>query len=361
MFIENLKIYFEKLFKKFLNINENKTTENVPSKQEEKEEKPVLVKILKNSERFPHNIYEPKVIEYCGSDYTLYNVKFRSLHDLYTYLKSHPKINSEVFTKLHSVENKSEFSGIPYSKAVEELEMPPRAGYENFLQLSKTLDENYLDLVQEYVEVKAPAGGYVDVASYVTGSPLCFKIARKISVPKFVRINVSLSYNCETTKEQVMNRALIVVALVNAFERAGYVVDINMFELSKNNNEIVNINVNIKNGQDSFNKGSLYKTLCYVEFLRRILFRVLETIDVKNSWGNGYGQTCNEKMVRSVLKLTDSDIFIAEPDEMGILGKDIGRDFEKVLEKLKLEDKIDVEKAKKDFNKNISTLMKTIK
>lgn len=314
-----------------------------------------------NYEDFPTNIYEPDEVVVGDMRYLRYRANFRSLHDLYHYLSNNPRINRTVFRTLHSVDNDSDFAGIPYEEALEELENPPRTGYREFLKLSERLNDDAMGYVQEYEEIKSFAGGYVDIPSYVSGDPLCYRISRSTYTPKFLRVHIALSYYWGTSKEQVLNRALIIAALVNAFEQAGYVVELNTFELSKEGDEFIHINVNIKNSDETFNKASLYKSLCYVEFLRRILFRVLETLDVKNDWQHGYGQTCSESFVRRALHFDDNDIFFDQPREMGIRGKDIQEDFESVIEYLDLEDKIDVEKAKREFSKDIKRFQKTIK
>ncbi len=314
-----------------------------------------------NQERFPFNILEPDRIQVDDDTYTRYRAKFNSLHDLYSYLSSNPKTNRRVFRTLHSIENDEEFAGIPYDDALEELESPPRSGYREFLRLSDRLNDDAMGYVQEHEIIKSPGGGYVDIPSFAAGDPLCYRISRSTYTPKFIRVNIALSYFWGTTKEQVLNRALIISALVNAFEQAGYIVEVNTFEISKEDDEIIDIDVNIKNSDETFNKASLYKSLCYVEFLRRLLFRVLESLDVKNGWGSGYGETCSEHFVREAKRMDDNDIFFDQPREMGIKGKDIGADFVNAIEHLNLGDKIDVDKAKAEFQKDIMTLRKTIK
>lgn len=339
---------------------------NAPFDDKEEEvseiiERSIMKEYPNNYKKYPFNIMEEDLITVGNKTYKRYRAKFNSLHDLYEYLKSNPETNKTVFRTLHSVSNGSDFAGVDYEEALEDLENPPRAGYREFLTLSERLNDDALDYVQEYIEVKSPGGGYLDIPSYAAGDPLCYRISRSTYTPKFIRVNIALSYYWGTSKEQVLNRALIISALVNAFEQAGYIVEINTFEMSKEEDEVIELDVNIKNNSETFNKASLYKSLCYVEFLRRILFRVLETLDVKEAWGYGYGQTCSEAFVRRAKKFDENDIFFDQPSEMGIEGKDIGEDFVSVLEHLSLEDKIDVDKAKQDFYKDIKTLSKTIK
>lgn len=357
--------YFERL-KEILNEIKRLLffTKELPESQEKigDEEMKEVEKVYPHNEvEFPFNIYEPDEVVVENRTYTRYRAKFNSLHDLYVYLSSNPKLNREVFRKLASIENDSDFAGVDYDDALEELEGAPRGGYREFLTLSDRLNEDAMDYVQEYETVKSPGGGYIDIPAYSSGDPLCYRISRSTYTPKFIRVNIALSYYCGTTKQQVLNRALIIAALINAFEQSGYVVEVNTFEMSKEDDELIDIDVNIKNSSETFNKASLYKTLCYVEFLRRLLFRVLETLDVKNNWEYGYGQTCSENFVRGVKRMSENDIFFDQPREMGIEGEDIGADFARAVEHLNLKDKIDVERAKKEFEKDIKALKKTIR
>ena len=83
------------------------------------------------------------------------------------------------------------------------------------------------------------------------------------------------------------------------------------------------------------------------------MFRVLETSDVKNNWKEGYGKPCGEGFMRDYYKLNKDDIYFGEPRELGIKGKDIGEDFENVINKLELQKVIDVPKAKKRIRESI--------
>ena len=93
-----------------------------------------------------------------------------------------------------------------------------------------------------------------------------------------------------------------------------------------------------------------------MEFLRRILFRILETLDVTEDWSDGYGSTCDESFVRKALNLGKDDIFFDQPRSMGIRGENLAKDFEAAIKHLNLEDKIDVAKAKAEFEKDVKCL-----
>ena len=306
----------------------------------------------------PYNIYLPDEIVVDNAKYNLYLARFNNIYELYEYLKSNPRINDIVFSELASEKENSNFAGKPYEEALEDLILEDDPGYEEFLMIQKDLNNARKELIHKYQTVKTVAGGHLNVPAYSAGNPLCYETEERIVKPKFVRIHISLSYYWGTTKNQVLHRAIIITNVLKALEKAGYSVDLNAFELSEDADELIYIVVQLKKYGEKLNMSALYKSLCHVEFLRRILFRVLETMDVKNDWMHGYGSTCNETFTRKVLNFGKNDIFFDRPRNMGICGSDLAEDFENAIRHLKLEDKIDVEKAKKEFSEQVKILEK---
>ncbi len=311
-----------------------------------------------NYKNFPNNLFEPESIRVDGCTYKLYRARFNNLFTLYEYLKSNPKTNDDIFDRLASVTNDSDFAGKPYPEAVEDLVGDIDPGYEEFLKLQSDLKRATKGKVHKYKLVRTVAGGHLNIPAYCAGSPLCYETEEKITKPKFVSLHVSLSYYWGTTKTQVLHRAIIITNIIKALEQAGYSVNLNTFELCEKDGELVYIVVQIKQHGGRLNMSALYKTLCHVEFLRRILFRILETMCVRKSWSNGYGSTCSEEFTRETLKLGKNDIFFDQPREMGIRGESLATDFENAIYHLNLQDKIDVEKAKREFRKDTKILSK---
>ena len=307
---------------------------------------------------YPGIVFDPEK-KIVGSDtYTVYKVRFNSLYSLYEYLKSNPPTNDIVFHKLHSETGDFDFAGKPYFEAVEDLVSIVDPGYDEFLKLQKSINGAKNIKTHKYRLVRTVAGGRLNNVAYCVGSPLCYESEELISKPKFIQIHVTLSYVFTTSKSQVLNRAIIITNIVKALEDAGYNVGLNTFELSEEEDELVYILVQIKKYGERINLQRLYKTLCHVEFLRRILFRILETTDVKCDWENGYGCTCSEQFTRKFLDFDDNDIFFDQPREMGIKGRDLADDFENAIKHLQLEDKIDVQKVKEEFSNSVKSLKK---
>jgi len=361
--IELLKQIKEKILKfldkKIIDYTEQYEKKYTKEKKEDSEKMKNDSKV-ENYITFKDNIFEVEELTVNDEVYNIYLARFRNLYDLYEYLKSNPKLNRRIFKKLHSETGSTEFAGKPYKQALEELIEDVDPGYEEFLKLQSDINNAHNIEIHKYKTVRTVAGGHLNIPAYSMGNPLCYETEEKIKKARFVRIHVTLSYYCGTTKRQVLHRAIIITNILKSLERAGYNVDLNTFELSEKGNELTHIIVDLKRHGEKLNMQALYKTLCKVEFLRRILFRILETLDVKNDWEDGYGSTCDESFVRKVLNFNNNDIYIGSPRELGIRGEDLSTDFERAITHLNLQDKIDVEKAKREF-KNETKILKLTK
>lgn len=301
---------------------------------------------MTNYERYPNNIFKPTTIDINGKEFDIYKASFKSLYDLYKYLKSEPEINKEVFNTLASESGNVNFAGVPYAEALENLISSETTGYDDFIKLNTQFESAKKIPVHIYETLKTQAGGHLNIQAYSVGNPLCYETEIKVLKPKFIRMFVTLSYSCNTTEKQVINRAIIIASIVSALEKFGYKVDLNTFSLDEASNEIEFINVKIKNYGQKISMQSLYKVLCNISFLRRILFRVIETLDLDSSWQYGYGKACNEETIRNVLKLNKDDILITSAFNLGIKGDDILEDFNNAIENLGLSNIISIKKEK---------------
>lgn len=312
-----------------------------------------------NYERFPNNIFEPVVLKSDDfwQDKQLFLARFNSLYDLYTYLKSEPKINHKIFSLLQSETLGYDFAGKPYDEALEDLvNINYERSYQEFLKLQKRIDGCMSMPVHKYETVRTLAGGHLNIPAYSAGSPLCYETEQRIIKPKFIRIHLMLGYGFGTEKEAVFNRAVIITNILKSLENEGYMVELNSCELCESYDEIVKIVVSLKRQGERFNMVTLHKALCHVEFLRRILFRVLETLEVTEyRWGKYYGDILDRNTTEKLLRVTENDMFFFSPHQMGILGKNLAEDFENAVKFLKLSDKIDVERVKREFSKGILT------
>lgn len=311
-----------------------------------------------NYKKYPEHYYAPEIIKVDGSNYKIYLTKFDNLYEIYNLLKSNPTLNTNIFNELHSETGDYSFAGIPYEEALEDLINFEEDGYSEFLDLIKDLSHVRVGYKHEYELKRTLAGGHLNIPAYSTGSPLCYETYERVKRPKFINVHAALSYPWTTSKNQVLNRAIILVSVINALERNGYNVNLNTFELSNEYKELVNIVVNVKKHGERTNLQTLYKTSCHVEFLRRILFRILETMAVTEDWESGYGRTCDPDFVSETLNISKNDIYFGTPQELDIHGKDLTDDFTSCLESLNLNKKFDVREISDEFKENVKRLIK---
>lgn len=310
-----------------------------------------------NHLKFPENVKEPDLVKVDGDIYSIYSFKFRGLQDFYEFLKKDPTPNYQSFNRgdLSSVTGSYDFAGVPYEDAIEKLIQDTDPGYQEYLSIQKNIIGRS-GKVHQYEPIKTIAGGVIDPVAYTTGSPKIYRASRLKVRPKFLTIDTQVAYYWGTSKQQVFNRAVIITNLIHALERRGYNVDVNSFMVAHKSDEIIKAVFEVKKHGQRTNYQTLYKSLVDVEFFRRLCFRVMEVSNVKRDWPDGYGQTADEDMVRSLLRLGKEDIYFDQPSQMGIRGKDIVEDFENAMEHLKLTDKIDMEKEKEVIRNSIKVL-----
>ncbi len=317
------------------------------------------MELNKNYKNFPSNFFTPYTIECNRSNYLYYPVRFGSLYEIYHYLKSKPEINKEIFYSLSSREGSINFAGVPYNEAVENLIKTDDTMYFQFLDLIKDVSVAKSGNTNKFRKVYKAYGSHLSNPRFVAGAPLCYEGNERIKKPKFINVYATFSYSNTTSRYQVFNRAIILISFINALEKHGYKVNLNAFELSRYDNEMVNIMVELKNYTGKIDIEALYKSSCKIEFLRRILFAVLETIPVKNTWNDGYGRVCPDQVVRDALNIGEKDIYFGTPQDLSIGGGDIVEDFHDCLKILGLEQFLDFKEINEEFNEKVKQLLKT--
>lgn len=305
-----------------------------------------------NLEKYKYNLSVQKGVRVRDEMYNVYRAYFSSMYDLYKYLKSNPEINTNVFgTDLASVTGEESFAGKPYSKAVEDLIAPYNERYGSFLSLQKDLANADLGIVDKYIkEYNMEGDGEIDYERLVTQDPNFYVSRKRTYEPNYITLYVQLAYIWSTGANQVWNRAVSISNIVTALEKAGYNVSVEAFAMSKEEDEIACVTLNLKNGDSSLDMVGFYKALCNVEFFRRLVFRVRETLPVTCDWSDGYGQTCSAEMVRDYFKLSEDDLFFDQPARMGVTGSDLYNDFKNIVHMLGIEENFDMQNAEKEFD-----------
>ncbi len=275
---------------------------------------------------------------------TIYSVRFTSLLDLYEYLKSNPEIN-KIFENRIST---APIIDVSLDDSIEYLITGYKKGLDNFLKANNKLKEAVKDTSDNRKLVKSLYGG-IPLAPLVASSvPKCMLKYDLSSDATIRNIYYSMSYSAANTKNQIINRGLATLFIINALEEKGELVNLRNFDYSNNQNEYTSIEVILKKPGEYLNVSNCYFPMVREEFLKRILFRVLESIPVKiNSWGINYGKYVNTEETKKHFNITKNDIFIPQPIDIGIKGENIYDDTISLIENLNLKDEFDINKIKK--------------
>ena len=278
------------------------------------------------------------------NDNTIYNVQFSSLLDLYEYLKSNPEIN-KIFK--NRISNTS-ITDITLDDAIEYLITGYKKGLDNFLKANNKLKEAIKDTSDNRRLVRSIYGGVPLAPLVASGVPACMLKYDLTSDVNIRNIYYSLSYSASNKESQIINRGLATLYIINALEEKGDFVNLYTFDYSNARNEYTSIEITLKKPGEYLDVSKCYFPMVREEFLKRILFRVLESIPVEeNIWNIGYGRYVKEEETKKHFNITKNDIFIPQPIDIGIKGENIYDDTISLIENLNLKDEFDTNKIKK--------------
>lgn len=266
--------------------------------------------------------------------YKIMQYEFDSISEFIDYLDTAP-INKwfSMEGELASEEKDYEFCG---TKTLEEAKELCKFGYhedfDRLVDLKLTL-EKYI----KYSEKKSKQYNYYvgyapDVKAYLEGNPLSM-LNREYPKYKHIDIYYNAANLARVDQDQIFNRGAVTLCLVEILESMGFGVDLKIFLMSSEHEQIHYAKFNLKQPGERLNIQKLYFPLCHPSFLRRLGFRLKEqTPDISRSWVDGYGRTCDDYTIRQVLDLKENDIVICQAEEMGVKGYDIIDDANAMFE-----------------------------
>ena len=214
----------------------------------------------------------------------------------------------------------------------------------------------------EYKKCYKPVGSSVNVARYLFGIPNNMRSKEPVYSRPTINIYYQIAYDSMTEIEQIKNRGILTLALINYLENIkNYKVNLNFFELAHNSNEIIYIIINLKKDIEKLKIKKCYFPIVHPSFLRRLIFRSMEIIpDLEYNWSsNGYGHPMNYEFAKMFLEYEnklnrtkeeiEKSIYISTPEELGIYGSNINEDIENFINLINYKYKINEEEKTKKF------------
>ena len=309
---------------------------------------------MTNYENFPFNILKPYIKTYafletngtCSEkEYIIYPIRFKGLEDVYYYLTNNPHVNKKVFNipKLHSQINSDEIAKTYEESLNSLLDYKNIILPEDYIQLSDNLNQTQFAMRKTNKRKRTYGGGMLDTRRICSGDPKCFFFKDKTEEHKLIQLNINIAYGSQFNSNQAEHFAYFLVLFVNGLQRKNYEVIVNTIYLTMLFQEIIDININLKQIGKNLNIQQLYKIVSNVDFNRIVLFRVIETVDVKEeNWLCNYGNVCDKDQIFKIKGLTNNDIYIS-PKELGITGEDLNDDIICAYKSLNIEKYLKVE------------------
>lgn len=270
-------------------------------------------------------------------DVILYKITFRSLTELEVYLKSNPDINSKVFRQQMSIRANEQFAGESLEKAINYCHGGYQKNFDMFLRMKRMMDSANVAYSQNRKTISSVVGSRPNVPAFIAGAPKTMYRLERVKEKKFVDIYINLAYSGHTTEEQIINRGILTLNLVNLLESHGMGVNLRVFEACYVSKEVFAAEVVIKKPDEMLNAGKCYYPLCGKEFNRRLMLRLKESMPFMADWGVSYGLMLDEERTRKYLGISKDKILIMAPGDMGINGNDIYADADRFIKKLKLD------------------------
>jgi hypothetical protein len=260
---------------------------------------------------------------YDKNGYEVMEYDFSSIASFLDCLDTSP-INRLVFSTLESNSSNYDFYQTnSFDEAKELCRYGCHKDFDKLVELKYTL-EKYIKMSRMKQKQYNYYVGYApDVKAYLEGNPLSMLNKEN---PK--RKHIDIYYNSailgHVNTEQIFNRGAVTLSLVEILENMGFCVGLYVFTMSSCNGQVHYAKFNLKSPNERLNMQKLFFPLCHPSFLRRLVFRLREeTPDITRPWNDGYGRTCDDKMIRDIIDLKDNDIVICQPSEMNVLGNDI--------------------------------------
>lgn len=271
---------------------------------------------------------------YNKDDYHVMHYYFDSITEYLNYVKDAPISNAFQNTSLDS-EASGEYSWYK-THNLEEAKDMAKYGYhedfDKFMELKFEL-EKYIKISQKKSKQYNFYVGYApDVKAYLEGCPL--NMLNKENPP---RKQVDIYYNAailgDVDANQIFNRGVVTLSIVEILEKLGYSVNLNIFSMSEDGSQIHHAVFRLKDTTERVNAQKLFFPMCHPSFHRRLVFKLREvTPDITTSWTWGYGKTCSENTIRKIIDLNKNDIVICRPDEMNVHGNDLIEDANSMFE-----------------------------
>lgn len=301
---------------------------------------------------------------YSKNGYDVFEQCFKSREDFISYLKSAREtltfVNRELASKIYTNDYKDWYKTKSFEEALNLFEYGWYEDFDLFLSQKKKIDKFFPYVAKKKIYQNYVCGSVPNVVNAINNLPLTMRKTFERNVPqKIIKINYNFSYPHYTKKEQVLNNGLLTLSLIDFFDSLGYRVDLNFYSLLKSGNQILYVDTKFKSSGEKINLQKFYFAFCNPSFLRRLIFRVIESTNGLDAyWVSTYGLCMRVDEIKEILDIDENNIFINWPDQMGVKGEDVEEDIRRFLDTISLGKYIEVNDERFDIVDNKEYILK---
>lgn len=262
---------------------------------------------------------------YKKGDYNVMEYDFDSITEFLEYIETTP-VNNNVWGNMYLESEMGSYDFCRTKSLDEAKELCKYGCHENFdklLELKNTLEKYIKMSYKKRKQYNFYVGYAPDVKAYLEGNPLSM-LNKQYPKRQHIDIYYNAAYLANVSSAMIFNRGAITLSIVEILENMGFSVGLNVFTMSSERNQIHYVKLNLKRSSERLNIQKMFFPLSHPSFFRRLIFKLREqTPDITSDWTDGYGEACGDYIIRKMLSLTEKDIVICRPDEMGVKGYDI--------------------------------------
>lgn len=289
---------------------------------------------------------------YSNNEYDFFEQRFKNRQDLISYLKdaktsisfSSRELVSHKICDYHDEWTKTK----SFEEALKLFEYGWYEDFDKFLVQKRQIDKYFPYVAKKKIYHNYVCGSVPNVVNAINNLPLSMrKIYDDNNSQNIITINYNCSYPWFTTQNQIFNNGLLTLSLIDFFDSLGYRVDLRFYEISKTGNQILYIDIILKSSGEKINLQKFYFAFCNPSFLRRLIFRVIETTQgLSSGWTGEYGRCMPTDEIKKILGIDENIIFINWPEQMGVKGENIEEDIEAFLNTIILGDYIKIDEER---------------
>lgn len=241
---------------------------------------------------------------------------FDSLEDYLAYLED-AQVQDAFAGGAASELGSAEFTGTDsLQQAIELARYGWHEGFGKLVHLTETVKRAMDYSPQVHSTFHDYVGFAPDVKAYMEGSPLSMINAPVVQKPH-ISVYMNTSIDGFVDEADVYRRGAAVLAIAEVVEACGIMVDLHLFEMSFIDKDVMLAEFAVKARDERVNLAKLHFPLCHPSWIRRLNFRLIETMpNVTQAWAGSYGIPAERRMMESVLELAEGDVLVPTLDEM---------------------------------------------